>query len=199
MFEKPWREGVGHRDVGPYPGLKTELECPEEPSHQSDSDLDSSVGLRVVRWRTLSLDVLDSLELSEQPCHASLQTDNGPLVVGFDDDLGVAHPFDVLHSQLRTEMVLVIAFLRDHVREHVFAAHASHQEAFDELASCTCGGDFVVYLALLAKHGSKLVASLDALLGDKKVVHTHHGDTGRGDRNTVRMTDATAFHALLAP
>ena len=112
----------------------------------------------------LGLDVLESLELSKQLCHASLQTDNGSLIVGLDDDLGVAHPLDGLHNQLGAEVVVFMAFLTDYLREHVFAAHAFHQEVFDELAICTCGGDVAVSLALLAKHGIKLIASLEALL-----------------------------------
>ena len=110
---------------------------------------------------------------------------------GCDHPEGILHmpPVDVgdvLHSQVCTETVLIITVLKDYVPEPAVAAHASHQETFNELAGCTCGGDIAVSLALLAKHGIKLIASLDALLGDEKVVHAHHGDTGLGARRSLR-------------
>ena len=106
--------------------LQAELQRAEHTSHDLDANLNAAVGLRFVGRRALCLHVIHGLPFLQVLGHAILQCNNSLLIISLDNDLGVAEPLNISHGELGAVVVLVIAFLRHHMREQVLAAETTH-------------------------------------------------------------------------
>ena len=123
-----------YRHVFLQSGLQTQLQRAEHASHKSDSNFHASIGLRVVGVRRLLLHVHDMLLHLHNARHARSQGSDRPLVVALENDSGVTEPLQIFDGEVCAVLLLVVAFLRDHVSHHVLGRHAADYDALDHFA-----------------------------------------------------------------
>ena len=140
VLHEPCDHRMIHGDLLIDPLLEAELYRTEEASHESDSDFSATVRHRVVRNGVFFADLLQVLDLNFRQFDGSAsQSLNRWLIVGFDDDSGMAKPFNDLQNLFHDDAVLVKTFARDDVSKYRLGHVASDNKAlgkFTSLSSC---------------------------------------------------------------
>ena len=109
---------MGHRDVPVYALFEAHLGCPQDASDDPNADFDAAVCLRVVGRRRLGADLLDVLAIHLDHFQGCLHEGlDGRLSVGFQDETGMAEPFDVSQHHVGHEAVFVGTLARYNVRK----------------------------------------------------------------------------------
>ena len=103
----------------------------------------------------------------------------------------MTQPLEIFNDEIRTVLLLVVAFLRDNVSQYIFGCHTAEYDALDHLAFSSRLSEQLV--AEVISGELELVAPTNAFRSDKEIVHPNDGDGRvRGSRSVLLSSSSTA-------